>query len=63
MEIHKAKRLLKVRVSLSPSPCYIWKYFPWLNRGILFLEQEQEQALVDAIAMLEDISDSENGNK
>lgn len=60
-EIEKAKKVLKVRTTLFFYMHYI-KFFCCWDYDWFFKLQEHEQALIDAIATLEDASDGESGN-
>lgn len=65
MEIEKAKKALKVRAKHLLLPFILHglslQHFQICN--VSFEMQDHEQALVDAIARLEDASDGESGNK
>lgn len=62
-EIEKAKKVLIVRTSPSLDIKYHEPDLFVRERLIMYLKiQEHEQALIDAIARLEDASDGESGN-
>lgn len=69
VEIEKAKRVLKVGRATMSSFCTLYFsianfFFPkanCINHLLFFTIQEQEQALIDAISRLADISDGESG--
>lgn len=68
VEIEKAKRVLKVGKATMSSFCTLFFSFSFfftkancINNLLFFTIQEQEQALIDAISRLADISDGESG--
>lgn len=60
-EIEKAKKVLKVRKACIFTPSSYFATRLLCRNNMIFVIQEHEQALADAISRLADISDGESG--